>query len=65
MAGQTAAWKTEIKHVDMIDANTALVETNLAIKLLNKDPEAGMAVFRLARSGGGWKISSVDVFEVR
>jgi tetratricopeptide (TPR) repeat protein len=65
VAGQTAAWKTEIKQVDMIDENTALVETNLAIKLLNKDPESGMAVFRLARSGSGWKVSSVDVFEVR
>jgi tetratricopeptide (TPR) repeat protein len=65
VAGQTAAWKTEIKHIDMIDANTVLVETNLAIKLLNKDPESGMAVFRLARSGSGWKVSSVDVFEVR
>lgn len=65
VAGQTAAWKTEVKQIDMIDANTALVETNLAIKLLNKDPESGMAVFRLARSGSGWKVSSVDVFEVR
>jgi tetratricopeptide (TPR) repeat protein len=65
VAGQTAAWKTEIKQVDMIDANTALVETSLAIKLLNKDPESGMAVFRLSRSANGWKISSVDVFEVR
>lgn len=65
VAGQTAAWKTEIKHVDMIDSNTALVETNLAIKLLNKDPENGVAVFRLSRVGSGWKVSSVDVFEVR
>ena len=65
VAGQTAAWKTDIQHVDMIDANTALVEANLAIKLLNRDPESGMAVFRLARSGSGWKIRAVDVFEVR
>lgn len=65
VAGQTAAWKTEIKHIDPIDGNTVLVETNLAIKLLNRDPESGMAVFRLARSGGSWKINSVDVFEVR
>lgn len=65
VAGQTAAWKTDIKHVDVIDANTVLVEADLAIKLLNKDPESGMAVFRLSRSGSGWKISSVDVFEVR
>ena len=65
VAGQTAAWKTEIKQVDMIDANTALVEANLAIKLLNRDPESGLAVFRLSRSGAGWKIASVDVFEMR
>jgi tetratricopeptide (TPR) repeat protein len=65
VAGQTAAWKTDIKHVDLIDPNTALVETHLSIKLLNKDPETGMAVFRLARSGNSWKISSVDIFEVR
>ncbi len=65
VAGQTAAWKTEIKQVDMLDPNTAIVETNLAIKLLNKDPESGIAVFRLSRVGTSWKILSVDVFELR
>ncbi|MGD9627797.1 MAG: hypothetical protein AB7V18_00935 [Pyrinomonadaceae bacterium] len=66
VAGQTAAWKTEITNVDMIDANTALVETNLAIKLLNREPESGLAVFRLVRSSGsGWRIRAVEVFEVR
>ena len=65
VAGQTAQWKTDIAHVDMIDPNTALVEANLSIKLLNRDPESGMAVFRLQRSGGSWKLASVDVFEVR
>ncbi|MDI1241823.1 MAG: tetratricopeptide repeat protein, partial [bacterium] len=65
VAGQTAAWKTEIKHVDMVDANTALVEAHLGIKLLNRDPESGLAVFRLSRTGAGWKILSVDVFELK
>ena len=65
VAGQTAQWKTNISHVDMIDANTALVEANMSIKLLNRDPESGMAVFRLHRAGNGWKLGSVDVFEVR
>jgi len=65
VAGQTAAWKTDIKHVDTIDPNTVLVETNLSIKLLNRDPESGLAVFRLSRSGAGWKILSVDVFELK
>ena len=65
VAGQAAQWKTEITHVDMIDPNTALVETNLAIKLLNRDPETGVAVFRLHKAGNSWKLSSVEVFEVR
>ena len=65
VAGQAAQWKTQISHVDMIDTNTALVEANLSIKLLNRDPETGMSVFRLHRTGGGWKLGSVDVFEVR
>lgn len=65
VAGQAAAWKTQIHSVDKLDENTMLVEASLAIKLLNRDPESGMAVFKLFRVGTGWKISSVDVFEVR
>ena len=65
VAGQTAQWKTEIVNVDMIDANTALVEANLSIKLLNRDPESGMAVYRLHKAAAGWRLISVDVFEVR
>lgn len=65
VAGQTAAWKTQILAADKLDENTVLVETSLAIKLLNRDPESGTAVFRLGRVGSGWKILSVDVFEVR
>jgi len=65
VAGQTVQWKTEITHVDLIDNATAIVETNLSIKLLNREPESGLAVYRLTRVGSGWKLSSVDVFEVR
>ncbi|MEO8074307.1 MAG: tetratricopeptide repeat protein [Acidobacteriota bacterium] len=58
-------WQTKILQVDKIDANNVLVETNLAIKLLNKDVETGTAVFRLAKVGNNWKLSGVDIFEVR
>ncbi len=58
-------WQTKILHVDKIDANNALVETTLAIKLLNKNVETGTAVFRLAKVGNNWKLSGVDIFEVR
>ena len=48
-----------------MDPNNVWVETNLTIKMLNKEPESGTAVFRLAKVGSGWKLSGVDIFEVR
>ncbi|MEJ7848497.1 MAG: hypothetical protein WKF92_10460 [Pyrinomonadaceae bacterium] len=65
ISGQTVEWKTDVLHVDKIDANTVLVETALAIKLLNREPQSGIAVFRLSGIGNSWKLSSVDIFEVR
>lgn len=65
ISGQTVEWKTDVLHVDKIDAGTVLVETALAIKLLNREPESGTAVFRLSRIGNAWKLVAVDIFEVR
>ena len=65
ISGQTVEWKTQVVHTDQVDANTVLAETALNIKLLNRDPESGTAVFRLVKSGGGWKLANVDIFEVR
>ena len=65
VAGSTQQWLTQVKQVDKLDANTALVETTLTIQLLNREPETGLAVFRLIRTAGGWKLASVDMFEVR
>jgi hypothetical protein len=65
ISGQTEQWQTQVQRVDRIDANTMLVETNLSVKLLNAEPETGMAVFRLTRIDGAWKLSGVDIYEVR
>ncbi len=65
ITGQAVDWKTQVLHIDKIDAGSVLVETTLSIKLLNKEPESGTAVFRLAKVGSGWKLSGVDIFEVR
>ena len=58
-------WQTKIVQIDKTNPNNALVETNLSIKLLNKNAESGTAVFRLAKVGGNWKLSGVEIFEVR
>lgn len=65
ISGSTEQWQTQVKHVDRIDADTVLVETNVNIKLLTKDAESGMAVYRLTRIGSTWKIVTVEMFEVR
>lgn len=58
-------WQTKILQVDKTDTNNALVEVNLSIQLLNKNAESGTAVFRLAKVGNNWKLSGVEIFEVR
>ena len=65
ISGQTVEWKTTVVHVDPIDANNVWAEASLVVRLLNSEAETGTAVYRLTRVGGGWKLSSVDIFEVR
>ncbi|MEP6849733.1 MAG: tetratricopeptide repeat protein [Acidobacteriota bacterium] len=65
ISGQTEQWRSQVTQVDRIDANNVWAEANLSIKLLNKEPESGLVVFRLTKIGGSWKLSSVDMFEVR
>jgi tetratricopeptide (TPR) repeat protein len=65
ISGQTTEWKTTPTHVDRLDPNTTVVETQMSVRLLNRENETGMAVYRLVRSGGSWKLYSVDIFEVR
>lgn len=65
ISGQAQQWNTQIVHVDKIDANIVLVETNLNIKLLNREPESGTAVYRLAKVGNNWKLIGIEIFEIR
>jgi len=65
ISGSTERWQTQVKHVDRIDVDTVLVEVNVSIKLLTKEAESGMAVYRLNRVAGAWKIAAVEMFEVR
>jgi hypothetical protein len=65
ISGQTEQWQTQVVQVDKLDPNTAIVETRLNIKMLSREPESGTAVYRLARLGSGWRLMSVDMFEVR
>ena len=65
ISGQAQEWITEIVQIEKLGPNTAVVETNLSIRLLNKNPESGTAVYRLTLVGNNWRLSGVDMFEVR
>ena len=65
ISGQATEWKTTPTRVDRLSANTLLVETQMGVQLLTRQPESGMAVYRLAKTPAGWKLLNVDIFEVR
>ncbi len=65
LIGSTEQWQTDVRQIDRIDANTVLVEATMSIKLLNKEVESGVAVYRLMRAANGWRLGAVEMFEVR
>lgn len=65
ISGSTEQWQANVRQVDRLDANNILVEAEMSLKLLTRDHSSGMAVFRLTKAGTGWKLSSVDMFEVK
>ncbi len=58
-------WQTKIVNVDKLDSSNMLVETVLNIRLLNKEAESGTAVFQISKVGNTWKLSNVEMFEIR
>ncbi len=63
--GSTEQWQTQVTGVDKLDPNTTLVQATMNIKLLNRNPESGMAVFRVVKVGANWRLAAVEMFEVR
>ena len=60
-------WKAhrEAANATMIDSDNVLVEAAMTVRLLNREIETGLAVFKLTRVAGSWKLSGVEIFEVR
>jgi hypothetical protein len=65
IAGSAVAWNSQVVRSDLLNSTTMLVETKMAVRLLNKSDESGTAVYRLVKIGNAWKLAGVDVFEVR
>ena len=61
---QPEVWQTRVLRTEQIDANTAAADVSLATKELGRE-QSGTAVLILSKVGGGWKLSGIDLFEVR
>jgi tetratricopeptide (TPR) repeat protein len=65
VSGSTEQWRTDVRQIDRVDADSVMVEANMTVKLLNKDLETGTAVYRLVRTAAGWRLAGVDMFETK
>ncbi|MCO6511904.1 MAG: tetratricopeptide repeat protein [Aridibacter famidurans] len=64
VVGQAQQWATTVRFVQEIDGVDIVVGTSVQLKLLNREIETGVAMFRLSRTPSGLKLVAVDVFEV-
>lgn len=58
------AWTTEILRVDRIDANRVALDVGLKVRAEGRD-QSGTALFILHRSGAGWVLEDVQLFNVK
>ncbi|HEX5735379.1 MAG TPA: tetratricopeptide repeat protein [Blastocatellia bacterium] len=58
------AWATEILRADRIDANRIALDVGLKVRAEGRD-QSGTAVFILHRSGAGWVLEDVQLFNVK
>lgn len=65
IAGQAQQWTSKILHIERKGLNNINVEVDLNIKMLNRENESGSAVYRLSKVNGNWKLSGVEMFEVK
>jgi tetratricopeptide (TPR) repeat protein len=64
VGGQPEIWQTRVLRTETTDAGHVVADVYLDTKLLGK-AQSGTAVYTLARTGGGWKLERVELFEVR
>jgi hypothetical protein len=64
IGSQPEVWQTRILRTELLDANLMAVDVSITARQLGQD-RAGTAVLMLARSGDTWKLSGIELFEVR
>lgn len=60
---QPEIWQTRVLRTEQLDATLLAADVNITARELGQD-RTGTAVLILARTGGGWKLAGIDLFEV-
>jgi hypothetical protein len=61
---QPEMWEMKVVRTELLDPNQLAADVTIRAKQLGRE-SAGTAVLVLTRTGGGWKLSGVELFEVR
>ncbi|HSE33262.1 MAG TPA: tetratricopeptide repeat protein [Pyrinomonadaceae bacterium] len=61
---QPEIWETKVIRTELLDANQLAADVTIRAKQLGKE-SSGTAVLVLSRTAGAWKLSGVELFEVR
>jgi hypothetical protein len=60
----TEIWQTKVLRTESLDANLMAADVSIRAKQLSQE-QSGTAVLILSRSGTGWKVAGIELFEVR
>jgi tetratricopeptide (TPR) repeat protein len=60
----TEVWETRVLRTEQLDANLLAADVSIKVRKLGQEG-AGTALLFLSRTPGGWKLSGIDLFEVR
>lgn len=61
---QPEAWATRVVRTEQLDANRLAADVFINMKQFGRE-QAGTATLVLQRTGGGWKLAGVELFEVK
>jgi tetratricopeptide (TPR) repeat protein len=64
VGSQPEIWQTTVLRTEPLDSNLVAVDVSINAKELGQQ-QSGTAVLILSRAGGGWKLTGVELFEVR
>ena len=64
VGSQPEIWQTTVLRTETLDANLVAADVSINAKELGQE-QSGTAVLILSRSGSGWKLAGIELFEVR